>query len=284
VARWQLLAIGIAADTVDDMVERRELLPELWGVYAVGHRAPAPLTRETAALLAVPRAVALSHRSAALLWRLQGIPQDPGNGIDVVVRGTSCTRIAVVRAHRSRRLTPRDVRVTNGLPATSPAWTLIDLAGERDPAIALDLAFDDALIRGLVRENELRALIKRSPGRAGVGAVRALLDAEQRPVMTRSRGERRLRALLREARLPAPQSNAVVHGWEVDFFWPEHRLVVELDGFDFHRTRRTIDRDRRKDQALRAHGLPPLRVTGMQLAHESLAVVAAIALGLTTGG
>ncbi len=71
-----------------------------------------------------------------------------------------------------------------------------------------------------------------------------------------------------------------MHGFVVDFFWPEEQLVVELDGFRFHSTRRAIDRDRRRDQVLRAAGLPPLRISGGQLAHQPMQVVAVIATAL----
>ena len=95
--------------------------------------------------------------------------------------------------------------------------------------------------------------------------------------MTRSDGERRLRALLREAGLPQPQSNAVLHGMEVDLCWPAYNLVVELDSYPFHSKRERFERDRLKDQMLTAKGLIVIRVTGRQLKYQPFAIIARLA-------
>jgi very-short-patch-repair endonuclease len=92
-----------------------------------------------------------------------------------------------------------------------------------------------------------------------------------------------MRRLLRAAALPQPICNARLHGQRPDFLWPEQRLVVQVDGYQFHGHRSAFERDRRNDQVLIAAGYRVVRVTWMQLQHEPLRVAAAIAAALTAG-
>ena len=98
------------------------------------------------------------------------------------------------------------------------------------------------------------------------------------PEFTRSEGEERLKRLCKAARLPAPRMNARVAGWEVDAFWPAARLVVEIDGWRYHRTRRRFEDDRRKDAALQVAGYRVVRITWRRLRYESYAVAAELAV------
>jgi very-short-patch-repair endonuclease len=91
---------------------------------------------------------------------------------------------------------------------------------------------------------------------------------------TRSEAERRLKALCRRAQLPAPRTNAIVAGYEVDAYWPAHDLVVEVDGYGYHGTRQAFERDRRKDAALQTAGYRVVRITWRRLTTEPLAVSA----------
>jgi very-short-patch-repair endonuclease len=86
--------------------------------------------------------------------------------------------------------------------------------------------------------------------------------------------------LIRDARLPAPETNAYLHHLEVDFLWPQQRLVVEVDGFAYHSDRAAFERDRERDAALVAAGFRVIRVTWRQLVDQPLVVVARIASAL----
>jgi very-short-patch-repair endonuclease len=99
----------------------------------------------------------------------------------------------------------------------------------------------------------------------------------EEPQITRSEGERRLRALIRAARLSRPHTNTSVGGWEVDAVWQAQRLVVEVDGFAYHGNRAAFERDRRRDAALVAAGYRVIRITWRQLVDEPHAVVALLA-------
>jgi very-short-patch-repair endonuclease len=96
----------------------------------------------------------------------------------------------------------------------------------------------------------------------------------------RSEAERRLLELVRAADLPAPQTNTRVAGLEVDMLWPAQRLVVEVDGYEYHGPRVAFERDRRRDARLLAAGYRVLRVTWRQLMTEPERVIAVIAAAL----
>ena len=102
--------------------------------------------------------------------------------------------------------------------------------------------------------------------------------------MTRSRMERALRALIKRAGLPVPQTNVKVAGYEVDMYWPAHRLVVEFDGWNTHSSRAAFESDRLKDAALQLAGERVLRVTGRQLERRPEALVARLATAISGGG
>jgi very-short-patch-repair endonuclease len=105
---------------------------------------------------------------------------------------------------------------------------------------------------------------------------------EESPGMTRSRMERALRALIKQAGLPAPQSNVKVAGYEVDLYWPTHRLVVEFDGWNTHSSRTAFESDRLKDAALQLAGERVIRVTGRQLERRPHELVARLAVAIST--
>jgi very-short-patch-repair endonuclease len=107
--------------------------------------------------------------------------------------------------------------------------------------------------------------------------VQALL---RDPRLTRSGGERALLKLIAQAQLPRPETNFRWHGFLLDAYWPDHGLVVEVDGWDAHGHRGAFERDRKRDQVLLAHGLRVLRITGRQLLEEPIAVAARIAAAL----
>jgi very-short-patch-repair endonuclease len=278
IAEWQLRAAGIGRDAIRRRVRRGTLIRLHARVYAVGHLAAMPLRAETAAILAVRAGALLSHHTAAALWDLP-VPRDSGEPVHLLVAGGSPGRRAGVRAHRTRRLDPRDVRSRHGLPVTSPARTLLDLADTLAPN-RLARALDEARITGLVRPAQLRAVLNRPAGRHGAAVLRSLIDAEAEPQLTRSELEERMLALIRSADLPAPRVNQRLHGYEVDFHWPVERLVVEVDGFRFHSSRRAFERDRLKDARLRDHDVETLRVTWRQLDREPIAVAARLARAL----
>ena len=275
VSRAQLLAAGIGPGAIATRMKRHGLIPLHRGVYAVGHTALVPLAREAAALLAGGPAALLSHRSAAWLWRLVERRVEP---VEITVPASSRRRPGLI-IHRSRGLGPDDVSVRRGLPATTPARTLLDLATV-STARELERALDEAFTQRVTSRAALRAAVQRAQGHHGAGRVRALLAGNQEPALTRSEAEERFLGLLRDAALPPPAVNAKMAGHVVDFLWRERGLIVEIDGFRFHSTRSAFERDRRRDAELTAAGFRVLRVTWRQLCDEPFVVIARLAAAL----
>jgi very-short-patch-repair endonuclease len=113
-----------------------------------------------------------------------------------------------------------------------------------------------------------------------VAALRRVLELERGPVITRSKAERTLAALMRAAALPTPEVNARINRLEVDFLWRTHRVVVEVDGYAYHAGRRAFEQDRERDAILVAGGYAVLRITWRQLTSRPEAVIAKIAAAL----
>jgi len=270
----QLAAIGMSRSAIRHRVDRGSLRPLLPGVFLVGHPRPKGRAAETAALLYVGEDAALSHASAAILWGIR--PAAPGDVIMTVV-GRKVRLRKGVHIHRVAALDLRHVRLRHGLPLTAPARTLIDLAAGGDD---LDAALNEARVQGLVDDAALDAALQRAPGRTGTARLRALLNAETGPALTRSELERRLRDLIRAGGLPWPQFNVMVRGYLVDAIWPEARVIVETDGYAVHGHRSAFERDRRRDLTLAAAGYLVIRVSWRQLLREPMAVLARLAESL----
>jgi very-short-patch-repair endonuclease len=234
-----------------------------YGVYVVG-ALEGDLTAPTAALAALGRNAVLSHRTAATIWGL--LPYRPADPIHVTLLNANRRRRDGVRIHHARHAT---VRRRYGLRITSPAQTLADL-----PPHELDDAYNEALVLRLVTHQEVRAIAARSP------ALRAIV--EDLPGMTRSKMERALRALIKQAGLPAPQTNVRVQGHEVDMYWPAHHLVVEFDGWSTHSSRTAFESDRLRDAQLQLAGERVIRVTGRQLQRRPHELVARLAVATST--
>jgi very-short-patch-repair endonuclease len=215
----------------------------------------------------------ISHRSAAELLGL--LPEAAGD-VEVTVPGRNPGRHAGIRVHRVARLAPEDVIVVDGLRVTSVARTICDLAAT-EPTKDCEAALQEAKYRRLVTDERIAAVLTREPTRRGAPVVQALL---RDPRLTRSGGERALLKLIAQAQLPRPETNFRWHGFLLDAYWPDHGLVVEVDGWDAHGHRGAFERDRKRDQVLLAHGLRVLRITGRQLLEEPIAVAARIAAAL----
>jgi very-short-patch-repair endonuclease len=231
---------------------------------------------EQAALLACGRGAILSHASAAYLWGL--LDTRPAK-VDVTLVGRKIRPKAAIKIHHAARLDDRDRRRSAGLALTSPARTALDMAANVNPD-RLEALVSEGRVRNLIRNGELEGALARVGQTVGANRLRTFLSSEEEPAITRSCGERTLRRLFRQARIPQPKYNASIDGWSADLLWQDEMLVVEFDGFKFHGHRRASERDRRKDVALAELGYQVLRFTARQLEYEPLAVIASIARGL----
>jgi predicted transcriptional regulator of viral defense system len=262
VSRSQLLNAGLTAREIDRRVGARRLRPLHRGVYAVGHRALRAEGRWMAATLAVGGV--LSHASAADAWDLRA---SNAALIEVTVRGDGGReRRKGLRVHRSTTLGPGEIGVLREIPITTPARTIIDLARRLRPR-ELEYIVDLADQRGLVDFDDLR--------HANSAALRALLS-DYDPPRTRSEHERRFLALCDDHHIPLPEANQIVEGVEVDFVWRDRRLIVEVDGYRYHRSPGRFESDREKDVHLTTRGWRVLRFTWRQVTRRAAWVAAAI--------
>jgi very-short-patch-repair endonuclease len=279
VSTAQLYAAGISSGAISRRLASSRLIRLHRGVFAVGHMARTPLGDETAALLAVGTSAVLSDRSAAeLLGLIEHTASAPVHVALTAKRRVSLDGVAI---HRTALLGPRDIRTRLGLPVMSPARALLDLAAGAATDRQLELAFDRGIVERVLRAADVAELLSRAGGHRGRGRLAAVLTRQTSgTTMTRSEAEERVLDLIRAARLPRPLVNARVGGYEVDFFWPEHQLVLEVDGFRFHASRGAFERDRRKDADLRRAQIAVARIT-WRMIEEPYALVADIARELS---
>jgi very-short-patch-repair endonuclease len=182
---------------------------------------------------------------------------------------------AEIEVHRVTDLHPTDRTEHQRIPVTSPARTLLDLATQVS-AKHLSRATDEARVHRLVTDLSLSEQFQRYPHHRGAAALKHALQTE--PALTRSEAERQFLELIRAARLPEPEVNAQLGPYEVDFLWRDQNLVVEVDGYAFHSSRSSFERDRRRDATLAARGTRVMRVTWRQISNEREALVATLAL------
>jgi very-short-patch-repair endonuclease len=277
--RKQLIECGLRPGAIDRRLRTGRLRPLQRAVYLMGPVAP-PHARHMAAALSCGPGAVLSHRTAASLWRLLSYPAD--SDIDVTVPERDPGTRPGVRVHRVRVLGTDEVRTWQRIPITTPERTLLDIAPDLSVA-ELEQAVAEATRRGLATRRHLLTLISRYPTRHGAPALRQLLHGDRRPALTRSAAEQRFLSLVRSAELPSPEVNVRLHGFEVDFLWRDHGLVVEIDGYAYHSDPQAFERDRSRDAMLAARGYRVIRVTWRQLVDTPATVLAHVAQALARG-
>jgi hypothetical protein len=234
VSRKELLGARVSTDEIRERVESDALVAVFRGVYRTG-----PLTTEAryiAAVKACGEGALLSGAAAAHLFGLiKGKPPPPH------VTTRTERDIKGIATRRSPTICDRHATRWRGIPVTTVPQILVDLAA--------DLGFDDlaracheAHVRG-TRPEHVEPLLGRS---RGAGRLRAILRGDAPTVL--SKLERGFLARLREHGLPLPKTNVNITGGYVDCRWPEHHLTVELDSYRFHNSRHAFEQDRRRER------------------------------------
>jgi very-short-patch-repair endonuclease len=277
VAREQLLERGMSVHAIDRLVRVGRIVVRHRGVYQIG---PLPLPRagEHAAILAGGGEARISHATAA---RLHGMVEATphANEVEVTMPRRRRRRLEGVRVHRVQDLRDDEITQLHGVPITTPARTLLDLAGSV-PSRQVEQAYATALRKQLVTPDTMREMLNRHPAHRGAAVWRRILAQHGGPAFTRSEAEEKLLALTRSARLPRPELNGRILGHEVDFLWRNARVVAEVDGYAFHASRRSFVMDRRRDAELAAAGYRVLRFTWADLDDDRLATVVRLAQAL----
>jgi len=246
VTRAQLVGAGLSFSEIDHRLATGALLREHRGVYRVGHRAPSRESRYLAAVLAAGDGALLCGLAAGhLLGLVGGPPPEP----EVIARtGRSIAGVGV-RRHRFGSPPPRTTWL--GIPVTTVARTLLDLAGALSPD-DLARACHEAGIRHGTTPAHVEAVMALRPRSPGAGALRRVLGGDEAVAL--SELEARFRERLAAAGLPLPVMNRPAGGRRVDCRWPERRLTVEVDGYRFHRSRHAWERDRLREREAYARG------------------------------
>ena len=273
----QLAELGLGRGAIAHRLAIRRWQRLHNGVYLMGPAPPTPMARARAAIFACGDGAVISHRTAAVLHDL--IPADEAAEVHVTVAGRNPGSRKGVIIHRVAELPADERAIRHGLPVTSPARTVCDVASIADRR-ETERILSEGRFRGVVRDRDLLRAVDRVPTRRGSSVVRALLHAETESGYTRSEAERRMLRLTHAAGLPRPKLNEPLLGYVVDFLWPAERLVVEVDGFGAHGHRQKFESDRRRDQQLVAAGYRVIRVTWLQLRDQPIAVIASIAQAL----
>jgi very-short-patch-repair endonuclease len=252
----QLRGVGATRREIGVRLDSGRLIRLHRGVYAVGHRQLTPRGWWLAAVRAIGAGAALSHTHGTALWNLR---PPPGGRINVTVRSKGRRQRKGIRVHATLDLPPEHVTVHDGIPVTTPERTLSDLAATIEtPALAR--ALEEAEKQKLL---DVPSLLAVCAGRPGAQRIRKLVQTEL--PRTRSELEAAFVDLCDRYGLPRPVMNAQIHGYEVDAYWPEHRLVVELDSWTHHGTRAAFERDRKRDADLHAAGITTVRFTHEQV-------------------
>jgi very-short-patch-repair endonuclease len=215
-----------------------------------------------AAVLVCGAGAMLSHRSAAELWR---IGWEEAGRIDLTVRRKCEIRRKGLKVRSRPSLDARSFVQRHGIPVTRPVQTLIDMATELKP-LRLERVVNEADKLDLVDPERLRRELDRHKGEPGARKLATLLDRHTFR-LSDSDLEILFRPLALAARLPAPLTKQWVLGYEVDFHFPDHDLIVETDGLRYHRTPSQQARMAKRDQVHVAAGLRVLRFTHWQVAY-----------------
>jgi very-short-patch-repair endonuclease len=221
-----------------------------------------------AAVLVCGEGAMLSHRSAAALWRFG--EETPGL-IDISIARHSSLQRPGTRIHVRAGIRDRDIATCRGVPVTAPVKTFLDLGTVTGP-ITIERAISDADKHEVIDADSLRRALDEHPGEPGIRLLRHVLDKHTFR-LSDDELERLFRPLAAAAGLPIPLTKQMVNRFEVDFFWPDLGLVVETDGWRYHRTPSAQTRDALRFQVHVANGLTPIRFSHYQVKYEPRHVV-----------
>jgi very-short-patch-repair endonuclease len=275
----QVAQCGLGKDAVAYRVHSGRLHPVFHGVYSVGCGALPPLALELAALLACGKGSFISHRSAAFVW---GLLATAPTEVEVSVVGRCCTSRNGIHVHRIQKIHRNELRRHEGLWISSPARAVLETATTATLDELADIV-NEGHGRRLFTPHYLEAVLRRHRGRRGTAKLAQVLGDEDATTITRSRAERAFLKLIRDARLPAPETNQKLGRYSPDFMWRDQRLIVELDSYQFHGGPAGFHNDREKDLVYRDAGFDTLRPTRNHVIHQPARVLVMVVRALARG-
>lgn len=258
ITRAQLLDAGLRPTAIHHRVRTGRLHRVHLGVYAVGRPARMPLEYAAAAVVACGPTAALSHSSAMALWGFWRRWEQP---LELTVTGDR--RLPQLKVHRSRTLHRRDVCPQLGIRTTSAARTVLDISPRLDDG-QLKRAVNGALHSMWLTESQLADVLARHPRAPGAKRIGILIGLPGTP--TRSTWEDEFPAFCARFGLPEPIMGAHVSGYTVDALFPDHKVIVELDSWEFHKGAIAFETDRERDAVTLAEDHVTLRITWSRMA------------------
>jgi hypothetical protein len=262
----QLIRLGLSPSAIGRWVADGRLHRVHRGVYSVGHRLLTAHGRWMAGVLACGRSAVLSHQCAAALWDLL---RSSSPKVHVTSSGRGSPR--GLNVHRVRRLHPEDCTVVDGIPVTTVARTILDLAEALTPR-QLIRVLEQAERLGVFDLIAIERVLARNPGRHGTKPLRAAIVAVhgEPPPFVNSEWERDFLDFCEDHDIPKPELNVIVEGFLVDAFWRDRNLIVELDSWRHHRSRRAFEEDRLKSAKLQLAGYLVPQITKLDDAAAEL--------------
>lgn len=277
-SREQLRDLGFTDNQIRRMIRDAWLHPVHHNVFAVGHGRLSGRARLFAALLSFGSRAFLSHRTAAAVHGLRSINT---REIAVTLIGSAGRPRDGLALHRARSEPhPDDLRTNGGLRVSSVPRMLVELAPREPPeelARLVTVAVQKRLLRLDANDGRaaLEAVLHRHERWPGMPTLKAVLAAYRRTDSSKSELERAFdRLLAAHPEIPEPQRNIHIGPWEIDRFWPEHNLAVELDGRPYHLAAAAMERDRIKDASLLRQGVTPLRFTDFRVERDPRGILA----------
>ncbi len=249
----QLRDLGLGHDAVSYRAQHKRLFPVHQGVFAVGRPPQTAVERYAAAVLACGPGAALSHFSALSLWGLSERWSLPPH----VTTRTRRRRPGII-THEASNLRGKDFRTRTAIRVTSPARTILDCARELGRQGRLGRTVADARRAHTVSESALLDIVDRFPHHPGTTPLKHAISVY---TPTRSEFEDRFTKFCAQYGFPVPIVNTTVAGHEADAWFPQHRVIVELDGWDYHRDHSTFNSDRDRDTDRLIADIETVRIT-----------------------
>jgi very-short-patch-repair endonuclease len=258
----QLHELGFSRGDIRGLVTRGQLHPLYRAVFAAGHPRVSVQGRQLAALLSCGPTSFLSHRTAAAVWGLR--PLNPFR-IEVTVPAAHVPVRPGLLVHRTAQApNPDEVTRRVGLRVSTVARLLLELAPS-ETTKELDRLITEGVRKQVLDLPKLEVALERHQRRQGIGKLKQALEAYRPRPDRKSNLERAFDALIRDTGIPEPLRNVHVGGWELDCYWPEYRLAVELDGRPYHLTVKDQEKDKYKDAKLLLLGIRVMRITEFRL-------------------
>jgi hypothetical protein len=246
--------VGVSSGWIQHKLRVGALVTRSHGVYCQAPPRQDPEAVIAAAVLAGGPTAVASHATAAYLW---GFLPHFGRPPEISLP-TGDRRPRHILSHRCPTLQPRDITRQCGVPTTTPARTVLDLAPRLSHKQRTRLV-NDALRAKLLRPTALTDIIERNLLHPGAKLLRPFLETANSP--TDSPFEDDFLAFCARYGLPTPEIGFPFNGRRLDAFFPEHGVIVECDGWDFHKDKQAFEDDRERDADHLDHGLVTVRLT-----------------------